>query len=231
MPVDELVPIKVVVDALERGLHPARHAFMLQDRDQEVRGPIPRLTAVEIGEVIVQRHHRGEDAFLAFGVERVEIVGDPVTDRAAGADASGHQREMPAVRLIVVALRPVQHHGKRRSVGPAPRRTGASFPERRCRERALRTAARLAADQRAQCGGRGVDGLERRVFVEPEVLGPDRACSKRPGARTPARRWPEPACAEVTLRCPASPGLCSFTASSASRAIRFAGPRALPAWG
>ena len=63
--------------------------------------------AVEIGEIVVERQGCCEDALFAFDVERIEVVDEPVADGAVRLRAAGHEREMPAVRLVVVALRAV----------------------------------------------------------------------------------------------------------------------------
>ena len=148
------MPVELVVGSLERTLHLARDALALEHRDDEVGRPIPGLAAVQIGEIIVERQHRGDDALFAFCVERVEIVGDPVVDRARaprrarGADAARDQSEMAAVRFVIIALRAVEDDGENGRAVPAACRPGRALPQRDRRERALRAAARFGSHQR-----------------------------------------------------------------------------------
>ena len=165
MVVRELVPVELVVDAVQRRLHQRRRARVAQYRDHQVRRTIPALAAVQIGQVVVERHRRGHDALLAFGVERVEVVGEPVADAAVFGDASGHQREMTSVRLVVVALRAVDHEREDGASGPIgqraiplPQRGGAvrDFARRRCgisRISARRLAPGVSAAGSAREGG------------------------------------------------------------------------------
>ena len=107
--IDELVPPELVVDAPERRLQQAGRAVARKHRNEHARRPVPRLPGIEIGEVVVERDRRGEDSFFALGIERVEIVDEPVADRAVVLHAAGDQREMTGVRLVVVTLRAVDH--------------------------------------------------------------------------------------------------------------------------
>ena len=115
MIVDELMPVELVVGARERTLHEVGNALAAEHGDEQVRGPIPRLTAVQVGKVIVERQHRRDDALFAFLVERVEIVRQPVAHRArSGANTRrahppGDQGEVAGERLVVIALRAVEH--------------------------------------------------------------------------------------------------------------------------
>ena len=147
--VDELVPVELVVHAVERGLHERRGALVAQHGDDHGCGPIPVLSGVEVAQIIVECHRRGDDALLALDVERVEIVDEPVADLPIGGDTPGHQREVSGVRLVVVALRAVDHERKHRPVAPIV--TGAGAPPERVRGvgRAGTTVRRFA-QQRTQ---------------------------------------------------------------------------------
>jgi hypothetical protein len=69
MPVFELVPIKLVVDAIERVLQQYRRPLIAQHRHDQVRRAVVALPAVEIGKIVVEGYRRGDDAFFAFAVE------------------------------------------------------------------------------------------------------------------------------------------------------------------
>src|SRR5947208_13480144 len=140
--------VELVVGSFERALHLARDALALEYRDDEIRRAIPGLAAVQIGEIIVERQHRGDDALFAFCVERVEIVGEPIVDRARptrrvrGADAARDQSEVTAVRFVVIALRAVEDDGENGRALPAACRPGKELLQRCRGERALRAAPR-----------------------------------------------------------------------------------------
>ena len=195
----ELVPVELVVDAVQRRLHEHGGALVAQHRDQQVRRAVPALSAVEVGQVVVERHRRREDAFLALDVERVEVVDEPVADRAVRLHAAGDEREVPAVRLVVVALRAVDHQREHRPPRPLHER-GIALPQRDRGVRALRAALRRLAHQRAQrprrrCGiGQRARG--RRGAADAEILGPERARDER--AACAACREPSPSAARRT---------------------------------
>ena len=146
--------VELVVGSFERALHLAHDALALEHRDDEIRRAIPGLAAVQIGEIIVERQHRGDDALFAFCIERVEIVGEPIADRARptrcarGADAARDEGEVTAVRFVVIALRAVEDDGENGRALPAACRPGRALPQRCRRERALRAATRFGTHQR-----------------------------------------------------------------------------------
>ena len=78
-----------------------RGALVLENADDQIRRPVPRLTAVEIGQIVVEGDHRRGNAFFAERVEGVEIVGEPVADRAVLTDTAGNHREVAAVRFVI----------------------------------------------------------------------------------------------------------------------------------
>ena len=122
MIVDELMAVELVVDASERRLHERCRAFAAEDGHEQIRRPVVRLAAVQIGEIVVEGNRRGNDALFAFGVQRVEVVDKPIADRAVVGDASGDDGKMPGVRLIVVALPPIYDEGQHRAAAPVRHR-------------------------------------------------------------------------------------------------------------
>ena len=121
MIVGELMAVELVVDACERRLRERCRAFLLEDGNDQVRRAVVRLAAVQIGEIVVEWDRRRNDALFAFSVERVEVVDEPIADRAVVGDTSGHDREMAGMRLVVVALRPVDNEGQYRAATPVRR--------------------------------------------------------------------------------------------------------------
>ena len=112
MVVGELVTIELVIDAAKRTLNPARRAFVLENGNDQIRRPVPRLAAVEIGQIIVERHYRRDNAFFAECVQGVEIICQPVADGAFRTDTAGDHREVAAMRFVIVTLRAVEHCGE-----------------------------------------------------------------------------------------------------------------------
>src|SRR6516225_5982780 len=95
------------------------------------------------------------------------------------------------MRLVVIALRTVEHDREHRRAVPAARVAGRSLPERYAGIGALRAAARLGAHQRAQRRRRSVNMLEPRAAVETEILGPERARGEGVAVGPAAhRKWP-----------------------------------------
>ena len=184
--VDELVAVELVEDAVQRRLHEHRGALVLQHRDEHRRRAVPALARVEVGQVVVQRHRRRDDALLALDVERVEVVDQPVADAAVGLHAAGDDREVAAVRLVVVALRAVDHQADHRAARPSRRR-------RRGRCHSVIAANGLCAPPRgasrisARSASAGVARGQRRAAAalraEAEVLRPDRARDEAVGRR------------------------------------------------
>ena len=122
----ELMAPELVVDAIQRRLHERRGAVVGEHQDEQLRRPVPVLAAVEIREIVIEWNRGGEDAFLAFAVERIEIVDEPVADRAVFAGPPGDEREVARMGLVVIALRTVDHERQHR----ASRRHGFTRPDR-----------------------------------------------------------------------------------------------------
>ena len=62
--IDELVTIELVIDSAKRVLNKDGASLVLQHRDNQVGRTVPSLAAVEVGQVVIQRQHRRDDALF-----------------------------------------------------------------------------------------------------------------------------------------------------------------------